>query len=391
MVACDENDSNQPLSGPLPEDPNEWVCQNSIDTVSEEEIELFCESAVGFGDPAPLNLQNPPPLSELNAKNQYDQDFLKFIRARTYVNELGWIGDMIWRMTGPYVGEIGGGDSFGVHPAVRIYYSPEVVDWLCNDRVGEIPDGAMIIKEMHGIDEDLDIRLNNQSCMEIRADVEPDSWAIMVKQNDASHDGWYWVGFSEEENPITFAWQVGNPPIFNASGITSNDFFQNGLIPDMPDPLWFPTGYVFSSTNKIPNIVFPYNEYGNYCINCHASAINESTFSSLENILSPGIEYKQYKSNQPPEIIPEEFLEGHQPGLIGLITQDPTQLVELIPAMQPEVVDGYNSPFTHPLPQPNNNFLEFYDQLDEIGYSDVWPNRLPATNLRSSCVGRGRS
>ncbi len=84
-----------------------------------------------------------------------------------------------------------------------------------------------------------------------------------------------------------FAWQVGNPPILNASGFTSNEFFDSIFLPSGPDPLWFPTGYVFSSTNKTPNIVFPFNGYGNYCVNCHASAINESTFSSIENIPSP--------------------------------------------------------------------------------------------------------
>ena len=30
---------------------------------------------------------------------------------------------------------------------MRIYYSPEVLRWLANNRQGTIPDGAMIIKE----------------------------------------------------------------------------------------------------------------------------------------------------------------------------------------------------------------------------------------------------
>ena len=34
-----------------------------------------------------------------------------------------------------------------VHPPVRIFYSPEVSKWLLNHREGEIPDGAVIIKE----------------------------------------------------------------------------------------------------------------------------------------------------------------------------------------------------------------------------------------------------
>ena len=377
LVACDENNTNQPLSGPLPEDPNEWVCQNSINVVSEEEKDLFCET-LSFGDPAPENLQNPPAISDLNAKNQFDRAFERFIQDRDYIDDLGWVGDMIWRMTGPYVGEIGSGESYGVHPAVRVYYSPEVIEWLCNDRIGEIPNGAMVIKEMHGITDELDIKLNNQSCMEIRADVEPESWAIMVKQKDESHDGWYWANYSKAANPVMFAWQVGNPPILNASGFTSNAFIDSSFLPTEPDPLWFPTGYVFTSTNKIPNVVFPFNGYGNYCVNCHASAINESTFSSIENLLSPGLEYKQYRANQPsvPDI--EEFLDGHRPGLVGLITEEPLELTEIMSTREAGGVDGYDSPFTHPLSEANQEFLEFYDQLNEVGYSDVWPNRLPA-------------
>ena len=37
----------------------------------------------------------------------------------------------------------------GHHPAVRIYYSPAVMKWLVNGREGDIPDGAMIVKEMY--------------------------------------------------------------------------------------------------------------------------------------------------------------------------------------------------------------------------------------------------
>lgn len=377
IVSCD-NENNTINNGPLPPDPNQWVCPSSLVDASQQEIDQFCEDLSNFGDPVPVNLQNPPPISDLNAKNQYDLEYQQFLRDRTYANELGWAGDMTWRMTGPHVGEIGSGESSGVHPAVRIYYSPEVTQWLCNEMHGDIPDGAMIIKEMHGIDDELDIKLNREGCMVIRADVEPDSWATMVKQSGESHDGWYWTGFSEVENPVTFAWQEGNPPFFNASGITSNAFFENGFLPTEPDPLWFPTGYVFSSMNKIPNIVFPYNEYGNYCLNCHASAITESTFSSIENILTPGLQYRQYTSTEPQELILEEFLEGHQPGLIGLITQNPDQLLALISSRGVDGVDGYDSPFTHPLSEPSSNFLEFYDQLDEVTYSDTWPNRLPA-------------
>jgi hypothetical protein len=33
--------------------------------------------------------------------------------------------------------------------AVRVYYSPEVITWLENDRRGDVPNDGMMIKEMY--------------------------------------------------------------------------------------------------------------------------------------------------------------------------------------------------------------------------------------------------
>lgn len=267
------NGNNSGNNSPLPPDPNQWACESSYTPPTHAQIDEFCSTHTGAGQKAPINLQNPPPLTELDAKNEYDQAFLNFLEARDYANVLDWAGDMYWRLTGPYVGEIGKGQNYGVHPAVRIYYSPEVVEWLCNGREGSIPDGAMIIKErLHSINDKLGITLDKEGCMVINNDVDPQSWTVMVKQNGASYDGWYWASYSTVPDPPDSAWEVGNPPVFDASGVTSNDFFENGLIPTQPDLLWYPTGYVYSSTNKIPDVVYPYCEYGNNCINCHASA-----------------------------------------------------------------------------------------------------------------------
>ena len=366
-------------NGALPDDPNLWVCQSSLEGPTEKEITDFCTMNFIQGLLAPPELQNPPPMSDFEAKNEFDEAFRDFILAREYAEELGWISDLTWRMTGPYVGEIGSGESYGKHPAVRIYYSPEVIDWLCAGREGSIPDGAMIIKEMHGINEELDITINDEGCMVINADVEPDAWAIMVKQKDESHDGWYWSSFAVISSGPEFAWEIGNPPIFDASGVTGDIFFELGEVPSEPNPLWYPTGYVFSSTNKIPDVVFPYNGYGNYCINCHASAESESTFSSLEDILSGGIQYKLFSSSEPPENFPEEFLDAHQPGLISLITQDSFNPGAMEVARgELQEVEGYVSPFTSPLTEPSEEFLNFYDQLDRVSFTDAWFLRLPA-------------
>src|SRR5262249_18988511 len=137
------------------------------------------------------------------------------------------------------------------HPAVRIYYSPEMIDWLCGGRQGEIPNGAMIIKEMHAIDPTLEIALDDEGCMEIRADVVPTSWAVMVKADTASFDGWYWANYGAAPQPPVAAFEIGNPPIIDLSAVTSDNFFGASPIPTAPNPLWFPTGYVYEDSTKL--------------------------------------------------------------------------------------------------------------------------------------------
>jgi hypothetical protein len=366
LIACHENGNDNSL----PPDPGEWVCKSSEIGPTPEEIEQFCATA-DRGLPAPDFLRDPSPISRLGDKNAYDIEMRDFLRAKGYVNELGWPGDMNWRLTGPYVGPIGSGQAYGVHPAVRIYYSPEVIEWLCGGGEGEIPDGAVIVKEMHSINDGLGITLDSEGCMVINADVEPDSWTIMVKQKGESRDGWYWGNYIIEYDPPASSWQVGNPPIFDISAVTDESFFGGGTPPSEPNPLWYPTGYVYQSSNKIPDIVPAFSEYGNYCINCHASAESEQTFSSLDNILTSGLSYKHYgrlgKDGDPPD---DDREPSHFPG-------ESTR--QNFSAVRGEgTVDNYVSPFTEALPVPDPAFLEFYDQLGEVTFPDVWDLRLPA-------------
>ena len=65
--------------------------------------------------------------------------------------------------------------------------------------------------------------------------------AIMVRDSGGSHDGWFWGWYG---------W--------------------NGWDADWP---------ANSSVNRLPNMGF-----GAYCMNCHASARDNLTFSSLKNI-----------------------------------------------------------------------------------------------------------
>jgi hypothetical protein len=78
---------------------------------------------------------------------------------------------------------------------VVIWYSREMIDWLKRNRpdAGEppareepIPDGAMIIKEMYQAPASL--------CAEVPPEylVPQSGAAVMIRDNGASKDGWFW-------------------------------------------------------------------------------------------------------------------------------------------------------------------------------------------------------
>jgi len=88
----------------------------------------------------------PLPSSFLPARLPEFQAQLKsFLTSRKY-RTLNWCEDKKLRDTGPFVN----GVSYGVHPTVKIYYSPAVINWLLRrDPNQVIPDGAMIVKEQY--------------------------------------------------------------------------------------------------------------------------------------------------------------------------------------------------------------------------------------------------
>ena len=113
----------------------------------------------------------------------YQTKLLDWLKAGSYV-QLKWAVDKGIRDTGPWINDV----YYGTHKAARIYYSPEVIDWLCAGRPEEIPDGAIIIKEMHSIEPCLDVTLDSDGCMTIQADPPPDEWTVMIKAKQGSHD-----------------------------------------------------------------------------------------------------------------------------------------------------------------------------------------------------------
>ncbi|MEO7040182.1 MAG: hypothetical protein ABI186_09160 [Candidatus Elarobacter sp.] len=179
----------------------------------------------GAAAPAALRLPRTLPPGDPVA---FERRILGYLNGFEY-RHLGWCVDKAVRDTGPYVH----GVYYGTHPAVRIYYSPEMIAWLRGGRHGVPRDGAVMIKEQYsptpaarydGLGDDA---------------LRPDDWTIMIRKSSASHDGWFWA----EVWTSMFA----------------------------APPLRAKTAY--------PNAGF-----GIYCLRCHASADHALTFSATENI-----------------------------------------------------------------------------------------------------------
>jgi len=329
------------------------------------------------------------------------QDFLRSFDYRKPAKQggLGWLHDARWRVTGDWAGCPTATDSTDkwtneVHPAVRIYYSPEVMEWLCTYRFPDnevsnpppMPDGAMIIKEMHNAD-DLAYRPGTASkgvLGKVWVDANYDhadlSWTIMVKGQE-SFDGWYWGFFAEapatptgcDAPPPTY-----NPPVSTRSALTTAFDPKTGyplevdhcgkplpVSQQQPPPHgpWFPTFWNFS----VPDIAFPNAEFGNYCIYCHGSAESQSTFSSLENILGTEIEYDYLKNIPPPPTpTPNSTPNEHE-----------ARLLSLRPAAASKKANS-RAPFPEFNPLNLEDFEKVYPQFAGLTYDDVWQHRLPA-------------
>jgi len=156
----------------------------------------------------------PLPSSFLPAKLSEFQAQLKTFLTSGKYRTLKWCEDKKFRDTGPFVN----GVSYGVHPTVKIYYSPAVIDWLLRkDPTRVIPDGAMIVKEQY-------------SPPAARYQLQPpkgiNGWTIMIKDSKGAQDGWYWA------------------EIWDAQCVDNNN----------------------------PPFAYPYAGFGLYCVRCHASA-----------------------------------------------------------------------------------------------------------------------
>ena len=167
----------------------------------------------------------PLPTSFLPARlPEFQTQLQSFLTSGKY-RTLNWCEDKKLRDTGPFINNV----SYGVHPTVKIYYSPAVINWLIRkDSNKPIPDGAMIVKEQY-------------TAPAARYQIQQpqiNGWTIMIKDSKGSQDGWYWA------------------------------------------EIW---GSQCADNNN-PPFAYPYAGFGLYCVRCHASAEKEHTFTYSKNI-----------------------------------------------------------------------------------------------------------
>lgn len=162
----------------------------------------------------------PLPLPSVIGPVEYQKQLNLYVSNFCYQKDKTWKGDSEYRDTG----FVFGGKSYGVHNAVRVYYSPEMWKWMEKGYPEDkIPEKATVIKEMYPA-----------PASQTYTNADMTGLAIMVRDTAITWDGWYWTD--------------GGPTI-----------------------------------NYSAN--YPSSGYGLYCLNCHAStAKTDVTFSSLTNI-----------------------------------------------------------------------------------------------------------
>lgn len=205
--------------------PGRIVAQKSVGEVTRhriaENLDMLtspCEKAPESGLPLPSSFP-PSKLPDFQARVK------TFLTSGKY-REMHWCEDKTLRDTGPFIN----GVSYGVHPAVKIYYSPSVINWLLRKNTdAAIPDGAMIVKEQYS---------PPAARYQLQAPPPAKGWTIMIKDAKGAKDGWYWGEFWD-----TQCMDNNNPPF-----------------------------------------AVPYAGFGLYCLRCHASAEKEHTFSYARNI-----------------------------------------------------------------------------------------------------------
>ena len=280
----------------------------------------------------------------------YEEVLYTWANKRTYTQLEGWAKDRNVRDTGPFIL----GANYGIHPAVRVYYSPAVYRWLENDRQGDLPIGATIVKEMFNPPaaayEEQRPKDCDDGCEAYEAFLQENlySWTIMIKDG-TTKDGWFWSG----------------PTLVNPHGMTSTEWEQ--AIAGTVDTNDFPFNFRDSDHGQAS------------CLRCHAVSEGESTFADLENITGSGIEFRVDNSWR------TDLALEQRPG--GGLTED--QLFSnALHGRQPSNPDEKNI-VSDPLPAPNPEFVRYFKLGGKRGVRPVrgsqvrsfpgqWADHVPA-------------
>jgi hypothetical protein len=251
-----------------------------------------------------------------------------------------WEADATMRSTGPVYVDPRTGQlvSAGTHAngLVRIWYSPKLMEWLRDGRKGRVPDNAAMIKAMYPRDP------NDYEKVKLG------DYAIMVMDYAGSWDGWFYTYGSPQPLPAEM-----------------NAF---------SDSSWY-----------------DYNSFGQYCVNCHASAVDNNTFATLRNLVDPN---SLHSSNEAPleyvtaiPTMPVETLgRAGQPTLHehGAAPASALPAREDKPRYDPDVFDHFPAvPAGYAAPKPVPFPYEGYDHVPQGPQPDGRRPFLPS----SQCIG----
>jgi MYXO-CTERM domain-containing protein len=336
-----------PSGGPIRDCPDlVWGSLPPAGSPDFPDRETLCASIPG--EPLPPDLLPPEDLVSVDEQNAYAERLrAEFLLPRRYATELGWAGDARWRLSGDIQGCPSDNSfvTFGVHLLVRVWYSPEVVEWLCGDRSTELPVGATIVKEEHLFQGNAVMSVDPKTHrLAASQDLTPDIFTFMIKRPSAAWDGYYWGAINAEESG-------GNPPVDDRAGLTSP---APAHLPPH-EPPYFPTG----ASNGAPSgaAVYANFGYGMYCVNCHSAANSEMTFSSLDNILGNEAIFSWRGRGSTPrcngdEVVGPPIDPGAGLAVVGRGCP---------PALPPA-----------PLNAPDPFFLALYDEVEPVSDDQVW-------------------
>jgi len=263
-------------------------------------------------------------------------DFISHYCHRRLANH--WAMDKTVRDAGPFVATLANGAWTGndeaTHMPVLIWYSPEMVNWLKKYRTPghttpnppPIPDGAIMIKEMYNSTPAAACRVPDL----LKLKPVEQGAAVMIRDSKAAKDGWFWGWYGWPD--VKSGWHVDYPPVASS-------------------PL-------------------PFMGFGQYCLNCHASARDNQTFASPDNIRGQPGSYLSFLSQDfyqtqsfgiqapvkgPETAVPSEHLKilaaARMPTSMGLIKLRPSSTAFLaalnlrqFPPISPDQADTLKMP-----------------------------------------------